>query len=115
MKFLSGLEEWPEITQIRVGQLRSRNVSGRAAKQIVIKPAGDGTTVLKPKQDRKNARGGGDFSFKATRWAMLGSRITGIKCDASQGTNVQEVILMSSDLDALKRRLIADGLCTGEW
>ncbi|MCA9309031.1 hypothetical protein KC973_01520 [Candidatus Saccharibacteria bacterium] len=115
MQFLRTLESWPEVTQIRVGRIRSRNVSGRAAKQVVAKRTSNGSTVLQPKQVRKNAHKGGGFSFRATRWSMLGNRVNGIKCDATYGTTAQEVILMSHDLELLKQKLRSEGYCPGTW
>jgi len=64
-------------------------------------------------QGYKRAKGGGGFSFKATRAAVVGTRVTGIHCHARYGTLVQLVVL-SGDLDALKARLEAEGF-GGKW
>lgn len=50
--------------------------------------------------------GGGDLSFRATRWALAGGNVTsGVKCQAARGAMTQDVILTSRDPEALKQRL----------
>jgi hypothetical protein len=79
-RFLTVLERWPEISLIRLGQIEPRST-----------------------------RSGGGFSFKATRPEVVGSRVVGIRCAATYGTNVQKVVLQGPDLSALKEKLHAEG------
>jgi hypothetical protein len=106
-KFLANLERWPEITSIRLGHIESKNPVRRKSKKIKIDSSSE--TGLRVAQDHKRAKGGGGFSFKATRPAVVGSRITGITCHASNGNIVQLVVLSGSDLSVLKSRLQAEG------
>lgn len=116
--FLAMLEKWPEVSSIRLGSIRSRNRVGRKSKRLKQTPPTEtelpsGHVVVEasfvPRQGHKRARGGGGFTFKATRPAMIGPKVVGIKCDASNGTVTQEVVLGSADLDALKQRLNREG------
>lgn len=106
-KFLQVLEQWPEITTIRIGPIEQRNVVGRKSKRIKTDPSSE--NGLRVAQVHKRAKGGGGFSFKATRPAMIGSKVNGIKCDASHGTHTQLVVLCSTDIEALKLRLRSEG------
>lgn len=115
-RFLAKLEQWPEITTIRVGQIRVRNSIGRSNKKMVVKSDTDEITgvqypIYEQKQARKRAKSGGGFSFRATRWAVNNStgQPTGIHCNACYGRSMQEVVLTSSDLPALKARLHREG------
>jgi hypothetical protein len=111
-RLIATIESWPEITTIRIGQIQRRNAVGRKSKRL---KQNSGTTPgFSAVQGHKRARGGGGFSFRATRPAIVGSVTTGIKCDAAYGTEVQEVILCGDDLDALKRRLHSEGY-GAEW
>jgi hypothetical protein len=117
-KFLKGIEDWPEITTIRIGHIKVRNTIGRGGKKLRIKKSTDTlglpTSTVEPQQTRKRAKGGGGFSFRATRWAVNGSGMhTGIHCNASYGRIMQEVVLTSDDYDALRARLKKEGL--GVW
>ena len=50
--------------------------------------------------------GGGDLTFQATRWALAGIGVpSGIKCLAARGAMAQDIILTSSDPEALRQRL----------
>ena len=111
MPFLAQLESWPEVTSIFCGSIQQRNKASRASTQTQAKPSGNGMTVLTAKQPRKHAKGGGGFQFRATRWAYIGTRCTGIKCNAINGRSVQEVVLSSKDPSKLRQRLIIEGLC----
>jgi hypothetical protein len=102
-KFCEKLEQWPEITRIRLGPLSHRNRVGRRSDKL--RPKQGFETV----HGIKRRRGGGGFSFRATRDAVIGSVVTGIKCDASNGTSMQEVVLSSDDLPALWARLKHEG------
>ncbi len=106
-KFLKTLEKWPEISSIRLGRIERKNSVGRKSKRM--KTDSSSKTGLRAAKDHKRAKGGGGFSFKATRPAMIGSTVIGIKCNASYGTTTQEVTLCGDDLEALKRRLHAEG------
>lgn len=106
-RFLSYLEKWPEITYIRLGRIEIKNPVGRKTKRLKTDPSRE--NGLRAVHNPKRAKGGGGFSFKATRLAMVGSRTTGINCQASNGTVVQHVVLTGSDLNALKSRLHAEG------
>lgn len=105
-QLLKILERWPEITTIRLGPIERKNKVGRKSKKL--KTDTSSTTGIRVAQAHKRAKGGGGFSFKATRLAMTGSRVTGINCHASNGTNVQLVVLTSKDIEALKIRLQAE-------
>ncbi|MDN5274354.1 MAG: hypothetical protein JWP06_255 [Candidatus Saccharibacteria bacterium] len=109
-KLLRLLEQWPEITTIRLGPIEHKNRVGRKSKKLKTDTSSE--TGLRVVQAHKRAKGGGGFNFKATRLAMTGSRVTGINCHASNGTNVQLVVLAGKDLDALKSRLQAEGFDT---
>lgn len=85
-RFLDYIEDWPQIKSIRLGR-------------IDFKKSGN----------YGQAKGGGGFSFRATRLAMAGPIVTGILCRAVNGTCVQLIVLTSDDLDALKSRLQAEG------
>ena len=111
-KFLKRIEPWPEITSIRIGAIDSKRAVGRKSKKMKTDTSSD--NGLRPAQSHKRAKGGGGFSFRATRPAMIGSRVTGINCLASYGTFVQHVVLAGKDLDALKSRLQAEGFAA-EW
>lgn len=115
MGFLKQLEKWQEITQIRCGSTQQRHKASRASTQVSTKPTVLGQPTPGAKQPRKHAKGGGGFQFRATRWATIGEVRTGIKCDAVNGRSVQEVILMSDDLEGLRRRLVAEGICSRTW
>lgn len=106
-KFLATLEKWPEIQQIRLGAIETRNSVGRKSKKMKVDASSE--TGLRPAQEHKRAKGGGAFTFRATRVAMIGNRIVGIQCHASHGTNTQSIVLTGADLDALKARLRAEG------
>jgi hypothetical protein len=74
--FLKRFDDWDEIDLIVLGRVASRK------------------------------SGGGDLKLRATRWALVGSGTpTGIKCEATRGTMVQTVILLSADPEALRQRL----------
>lgn len=104
---LRRLEQWPEITSIRLGPINHSNPVGRKSKRL--KPGSSNEGGLRPVQGHKRAKGGGGFNFKATRLAMVGQRVTGILCHASHGTCTQLVVLCGGDLGALKSRLHAEG------
>lgn len=106
-KFLETIEQWPEISSIRLGPIERKNPVGRKSKRMRT----DASSVngLRAVQDHKRAKGGGGFSFRATRPAMVGTRVTGINCHATNGTLVQLVVLTGNDLSALKSRLHAAG------
>lgn len=106
-EFIKRLERWPEITTIRLGAISRRNTVGRRSKKLKI----DSSTErgLRTAHSIKRAKGGGGFSFRATRPAMVGSKVTGICCHAAYGTTVQLVVLAGNDLEALKSRLYAEG------
>lgn len=115
-RFLAQIETWPEITTIRIGQIRVRNAIGRSNKKMVAKTATDEITgfqypVFDQKQARKRAKSGGGFQFRATRWAVnnTNGQPTGIHCNASYGRSMQEVVLTSNNLSALKARLQQEG------
>jgi hypothetical protein len=74
--FLKRFENWDEINLIVLGRVAIRR------------------------------SGGGDLKFRATRWALVGSGTpSGVKCEATRGTMVQDVILLSTDPEALRQRL----------
>jgi len=106
-RFIKTIEQWSEITSIRIGHIERKNTVGRKSKKMKTDASSD--NGLRGTQDHKRAKGGGGFSFRATRPAMVGSRMTGINCHASYGTVVQLVVLTGNDLDALKSRLHAEG------
>jgi len=110
--FLAIIEKWPEITSIHLGPISRKNRVGRKSKKL--KTDSSSETGLRTTQAHKRAKGGGGFSFRATRPAMVGPRVTGVNCYASYGTNVQLVVLSGNDLDALKSRLQAEGY-KGNW
>ncbi len=120
MRFLSSIEPWPEISQIRLGAIKPRRRIGRTNKKHAVTTTVDGSGVrsqsVDAKQPRKRARGGGGFSFQVTRYARLGDRISALKCDAAYGRTTQEVYLVATNNDyaPLKQRLQKAGLC-GEW
>ncbi len=102
-RFLRILEDWPEITTIRIGKITISHTVGRKHN--------------KPSPIRQPPRSiglGGGFNFKATRWAMASNRITGILCRASYGRAYQEVILTSDDYRALRARLVKEGYLSDE-
>ncbi len=105
-KFCEELEQWPEISRIHLGPLSQRNRVGRRSDKLRPKQGERGFETV---HGIKRRRGGGGFSFRATRDAMIGRVVTGIKCDASNGTSMQEVILRSDDLPALWARLKHEG------
>ena len=118
LDFCKELEQWPEISSIRIGRLSHRNRRGRTSNSLKIdSPEIDPVTSqprhLLPRvtttRSHKRAAGGGGFNFQAKRDARAGDIITGIKCDAVCGTRMQEVVLCGSDLKALWRRLAAEG------
>jgi hypothetical protein len=111
-EFLRYLEQWPEIATIRLGHIEHRKTVGRKSNKLKIDASSE--SGLRVAQGHKRAKGGGGFTFRATRPAVVGSRVTGINCHASYGTNVQLVVLTSTDLDALKSRLEAEGF-GGKW
>ena len=86
-KFLKELEEWPEV---RTAHPRQFSVT------------------------RKSSRSGG-FTFRATRWEVVGQKTVGIRCIATYGSSNQVVVLSSDDLTALKERLVKEGWCDGTW
>jgi len=98
-KFIEYLEEWPEITQIRLGHVECMKTASRNTKKRRTGNSGTGA--------RARAKSGGGFTFKATRPVMVGDKVTGINCHASNGTFVQHVVLFG-DLNALKARLSAE-------
>jgi hypothetical protein len=102
-RLLKELEQWPEISSIRLGSIMCKNKVGRKSKRLKVDPSSQ--NGLRAAQSHKRAKGGGGFSFRATRPAMVGSTVTGIKCDASNGTHTQQITLCGDDLEALKRRL----------
>lgn len=106
-KFLQDLEKWPEISTIRLGSIEQRNTVGRKSKRMKTSPSSE--NGLRIVQGLKRAKGGGGFSFKATRLAMIGTKVTGVKCDASNGTITQTVVLCAANLEALKARLHNEG------
>jgi len=113
-KLLKQLQNWDEITTIRLGAIQVRNKVGRSSKKMVVKSSTDAiempVSTIEPKQERKRAHGGGGFDFRATRWAVnSGGMHTGIKCNASYGRATQEVVLTSYDYPALLARLAREG------
>ena len=84
-EFLVGLEKWDEIDMIRLGRIQ-----------------------------HTPSKAGGGFGFRASRWAKIGQRTTGIKCTATYGGSTQEVVLMGDDLEKLRQRLQNEEL-GGEW
>lgn len=106
-ELLGKLIGWPEITSIRLGRIDHKNTVGRKSKRL--KTDTSSPNGLKSAKNHKRAKGGGGFSFRATRPAMVGSVETGIKCDASHGTLTQQVVLCGDDLGALKQRLANEG------
>lgn len=106
-EFIKYLEQWPEITSIRLGAISHKNTVGRRSKKFKIDTSTQGG--FRTAHGIKRAKGGGGFSFRATRLAMVGSKVTGISCNAAYGTNVQLVVLAGDDLNALKLRLQAEG------
>ena len=111
-EFIQRLEQWPEITSIRLGSISHKKTVGRKSKKL--KTDASSNNGLRGSQGHKRAKGGGGFSFRATRPAMVGSHVTGINCHASYGTFVQLVVLAGDDLTALKSRLQAEGF-GAEW
>ncbi len=107
-KFIRILERWPEITSIRLGPIQHMSSTG-GHKSKSPKTSNSNKTNLPGARARKRARAEGKLSFKATRPAMIGSRMTGINCHASDGAFVQLVVLCGDDLDALKLRLQNEG------
>ena len=78
--FLKRFDAWDEVDLIVLGRLGHRKV------------------------------GGGDLSFRATRWALAGGGIpSGIMCVAARGPMIQNVVLISPDPEALRKRLQAAG------
>lgn len=79
-EFLKRFNTWDEVDLIVLGRVANRKV------------------------------GGGDLSFRATRWALAGgSQPSGILCTAARGPMVQTVILTSHNPEALRQRLQAAG------
>ncbi len=105
-EFCKKLETWPEITSIRLGRISVRNTVGRRSKKLRTTAGEGGFSSV---NSIKRRRGGGGFSFRAKRDAVAHSVVTGIKCDASNGSVTQEVILCGDDLKALWRRLADEG------
>lgn len=105
-EFCKELETWPEITSIRLGRLSTRNTVGRRSKKLRTEPTDNGFDGV---HSVKRSHGGGGFSFRAQRDAVVGTVVTGIKCDATYGSTVQEVVLCGDDLHALWRRLAKEG------
>ena len=105
--FLRILEKWSEITSIRLGRIEQRNTIGRKSKRL--KPDRASESGLRVKQQHKRAKGGGGFSFRATRMSLIGTRVVGIHCYARHCTHTQTVVLTSDNLDGLKLRLCAEG------
>ena len=96
-KFLPTLEAWDEIETIRVGHISN---AGRSPKPSHSSPV----------RDKERSRGaGGGFSFRITRWAQVGTIITGIKGVAAYGKTAQEVYLTSTNYPALRARLVREG------
>jgi hypothetical protein len=106
-KLITLLEKWPEVGSIRLGGIQHKRTAGRKSKRM--KTDSSSANGLRTTKDTKRAKGGGGFSFRATRPARIGSKVTGIKCDASNGTVTQEVVLWGEDLESLKSRLHAEG------
>lgn len=106
--FCKKLESWPEVSSIRLGRISIRNTIGRRSKRLRTEPSTNGFETV---QGVKRNQGGGGFSFRAQRDAVVGSVVTGIKCNASYSTSIQEVVLCGSDLHALWRRLKQEGYC----
>lgn len=79
-KFLDDIIGWPEIHRIYVGPFKF--IKGKS---------------------------GGGFTFKATQLLFSGTRATGIKCQARNGTVLQQVVLYADDLTALKAKLQQQG------
>jgi len=106
-RFLPALEKWPEVKSIRLGHIEHKNTVGRKSKRL--KPNSSSENGIRAVQSIKRPKGGGGFTFKATRPAFVGNRETGIRCFATYGRMTQIVILYGDDLEALKRRLKAEG------
>jgi|GEM_PF-2273933 len=103
------LDKWPEVTQIRLGRLRYRSTVGRRTSQMkVVGTSPEGRTQV-ASQVTKIAPGGGGFKFRATRWALVGTTITGIRCLARNGSAAQEIVLVGDNLERLKSRLKEEG------
>lgn len=96
-KLLAELEEWDEIETIRTGP-----ISGSRSPKSNRVPS-------KVRQKEYAIGSGGGFHFHVTRWAKVGTIITGIKCAAVNGTYSQEVYLTSKDYPALRARLAKEG------
>lgn len=106
--FLTELEVWPEISSIRIGPISIRNSVGRkSSKKLTSTDEG----FVSNNGHKRPRRSEGGLTFRATRLAMIGSVVTGVKCDASYGRSVQQVVLTSTDLDSLINRLRSEGLC----
>lgn len=113
-RLIQSLADWPEIHSIHMGPVKQRHVIGRGQnRQRVVGRSKDergsptGDWLLAPK-GRKNTLGGG-LTFRATRFQVKGSIVTGIRCVASQGSHSQDVTLNGPCLEALKRRLQDSG------
>ena len=73
------IEAWPEVHSIRLGAVRRR-------------------------------RGGpGGIRLHPTTWATWGGTVYGVRCLASSGAFLQEIVLTTSDPEGLARRLAAEG------
>lgn len=79
-QFLKRFESWDEVQLIVLGRIAHRKT------------------------------GGGDLKFRGTRWALAGGGLPGgVKCEATRGAMLQDVILISRDPEALRKRLQAGG------
>ena len=106
-RFLTVLEQWSEITSIHLGHIQQRSSARHRSKSP--KPAKSSKSGRRGTQAHERAKVGNNFSFKVARPAMIGPRITGINCYASDGTCVQLIVLCSDNIDALKLRLQNEG------
>lgn len=102
-QFLIPLEDWPEIHTIRVGRLVNARVRTRRKQYQVV-------GIVR----RRSVGLGGGFSFRVGSWARVGEMVTGIRCKATYGRTIQEVILTSHDYSALWARLRQEGYADPE-
>lgn len=106
---LKDLSTWPEVSRIRIGQITNSNSSAnRRGSGVSVKNRANQT--FGNTHSVKRRKGGGGLSFKATRYARVGDKVTGILCVATKGSSMQHVVLCGPDLDALKKKLQENGL-----
>lgn len=112
-KHISPLEEVSQIRPGRLARYSSTSGHGKPTKWYSTADA-PAPGVCPPTNKSHKGRRDGGFSFKATCWAVIGSRVTGVKCVAINGTVKQEVFLLGPDLPALHSRLVDLGFA-GEF